>query len=521
VSFVKGFLRRLFEQAERGFDLAFSSAWNPFRQLGALGWFFYWIVAASGIYLYSFFDTGITQAHESIEWIMNNQWYLGSVTRSLHRYASDALVVVVVVHLFREFSLDRLRGRRWFGWFTGVPLLWFIYACGISGYWLVWDKLAQYIAVATSEWLDTLPFFGEPIAGNFLNSATLSGRFFTLMVFIHIAAPLLMLFLMWVHIQRYSRPRMNPPRGLAAGTLIALVVLSLVFPAVSQAPADLDVVPAVVGFDWFYLAAYPLLDVVPGGQLWLGLAVGTAVLAVLPWAPPEKRHAAAVVNLDNCNGCARCAEDCPFEAITMQPRSDGAAYDTEAVVNASNCMSCGICAGACPTATPYRRATALTPGIELPQHPIAGLRERTISAAEALQGESRVLIFGCERASNLESLAGADVSALVMPCVGMLPPSFVDFVISRRLADGVLLAGCPAHDCYQRLGDEWTRQRMSRERDPYLRSRVPAERLRLCWRTAGDTSGRRAELERFQTSLAVLPPVKARELGAAPEAKRG
>ncbi len=521
MSLVKGILRRLFEQVEKGFDLAFSAAWNPFRQLGALGWFFYWIVAASGIYLYIFFDTGITQAYDSIEWIMNDQWYVGSVTRSLHRYASDALVVVVVLHLLREFSLDRLRGRRWFGWFTGVPLLWFIYACGISGYWMVWDTLAQYIAIATSEWLDTLPFFGEPIAGNFVNNAALSGRFFTLMVFIHIAVPLLMLLLMWIHIQRYSRPRMNPPRGLAAGTLIALVVLSLVFPALSQAPADLDVVPAEVGFDWFYLAAYPLLDVVPGGQLWLGLVISTAVLAVLPWVPPEKKQAAARIDLDNCNGCARCAEDCPFEAITMEPRSDGAAYDTEAVVNINNCTSCGICAGACPTATPYRRATALTPGIELPAYPIAELRERTISAGEALQGESRVLVFGCEHAGRLDTLDGADVATLTMPCVGMLPPSFVDFVISRRLADGVLLAGCPAGDCYQRLGNEWTQQRMTRERDPYLRSRVPAERWRLCWGAAHDMRSRRAELRRFQSSLEGLSPIKARALGPRREAQVG
>jgi hypothetical protein len=47
------------------------------------------------------------------------------------------------------------------------------------------------VAIATTEWLDALPLFGEPIARNFLDNATLSGRFFTLMVFLHIAVPLL------------------------------------------------------------------------------------------------------------------------------------------------------------------------------------------------------------------------------------------------------------------------------------------------------------------------------------------
>ncbi|HEX2245171.1 MAG TPA: hypothetical protein VHH94_02625 [Gammaproteobacteria bacterium] len=40
-------------------------------------------------------------------------------------------------------------------------------------------------------WLDVLPLLGEPIARNFLDNVTLSGRFFTLMVFLHIAVPLL------------------------------------------------------------------------------------------------------------------------------------------------------------------------------------------------------------------------------------------------------------------------------------------------------------------------------------------
>ena len=69
-----------------------------------------------------------------------------------------------------------------------------LFAAGVSGYWVVWDELAQYVAVATTEWLDTLPLFGEPIARNFLHPSTLGSRFFTLLVFIHIFVPLAMLF---------------------------------------------------------------------------------------------------------------------------------------------------------------------------------------------------------------------------------------------------------------------------------------------------------------------------------------
>lgn len=501
---IKRVLRILFERVESWFDLAFGQRLNPLSWLGAFGWYLFWIVAGTGIYLYIFFDTGVTQAYVSVEYMTNDQWYLAGVMRSLHRYASDALVIVVFLHLVREFSFDRLRGKRFFAWLTGVPALFFIYICGISGYWLVWDQLAQYIAIATAEWLDTLPFFGEPIANNFLNSTTLSGRFFTLMVFIHIFAPLFMLLLMWVHIQRHARARVNPPRPLAIGTAATLVILSLVHPAVSQGPADLDRIPTEIAFDWYYLLAYPFLDVVPGGQLWLIIFGGLLALALLPWVPPAKPAAAATVSLDNCNGCARCFDDCPFSAITMEPRSDGSGYDAEAVVNVDNCTSCGICAGACPTATPFRRATAIVPGIELPHHPIAELRDKTLEASREFVRGRRVLVFACEH-SGADTLRDDSTRVIAMPCVGMLPPSFIDFALSRNLADGVAIAGCAEGDCYYRLGGEWVQQRLHGQRDPHLRRRVDRARLRY-WRFRSVNRRRwRAARAAFAEALEGMP----------------
>ncbi len=497
---IKRAVRHLFGRAEAVFDVAFGPRNNPLQWLGAFGWFFYWIATATGVYLYIFFDTGISDAYASVEYMTNEQWFAAGVARSLHRYASDALVIVVFLHLCREFGMDRLRGKRFFAWLTGVPLLGFIYICGVSGYWLVWDKLAQYIAIATTEWIDALPLFGEPIANNFLNSTTLGDRFFTLMVFIHIFVPLFMLLLMWIHIQRHAQARVNPPRPLAIGTFVTMTALSLVYPAVSQGPADLDVVPATVGLDWFYLPLYPLLDVIPGGRLWLYVFLAGLLLALLPWLPPQKSAPAAVVDLANCNGCARCVDDCPFGAITMTPRSDGRAFEAEAVVNDAYCLSCGICAGACPTSMPFRRATPVEPGIELPNRTISGLRDRLLAASERFGSGPRVLVYACD-SSGAEALGADGAQVVTMPCVGMLPPSFIDFTLSRDLADGVMVAGCQEGDCYFRLGDRWTSGRLAGTRDPFLRKRVPLERLRLSWRRSHQVAKRRADLVAFRRAL--------------------
>jgi len=85
---------------------------NPLGQLGALGWFLFWIVAATGIYLFAFFDTGIVNAYGSVEWLSTDLWWHAGIMRSFHRYASDLMVAVMLVHLVREFVYDRYRGVR-------------------------------------------------------------------------------------------------------------------------------------------------------------------------------------------------------------------------------------------------------------------------------------------------------------------------------------------------------------------------------------------------------------------------
>ena len=502
-------IRRGFDLAESGLNKAFPPEWNPLLNLGALGFFFYWIITVSGIYLFIFFETSVHDAFESVEYMTHDQWYAAGVMRSLHRYASDGLVVVMVAHLLREFALDRYRGVRWFSWVTGVPVLVLVFVAGITGYWMVWDSLAQYVALVTTEWLDKLPIFGEPIARNFFSPDTLESRFFTLMVFMHIAVPLIALIILWVHLQRVTRPRINPPRGLAIGVFAAMLALSLVYPATSQGPADLAKVPAAVGLDWFYLPLYPLLDTWPGPVTWGASGALLFILVAMPWLPPMRKPAAAVVDLANCNGCTRCFDDCPYNAIMMGNRTDGRPFERQAVVNSALCVGCGICAGACPTSMPFRTASDLIPGIDLPDHSISALRESVHAAAENLRGKSRVLVFGCEHGIPLGELPGG-AAPVSLRCIGQLPPSFIDYVLSKNFADGVVLAGCAENSCHARFGIKWTQARLARIRDPQLRARVPVERLKVLWAGRLGRAQLDGLLRDFTSELEKLPAPRPR-----------
>jgi ferredoxin/coenzyme F420-reducing hydrogenase delta subunit len=517
---VRTLLRTGFEYCERGADRVFGPALNPLAQLGALGFFLFWIVAVSGIYLFIFFDTGVVDAYQSIEAITHAQWFAGGVMRSFHRYASDLMVVVLVMHALREFALDRYRGARWFSWITGIPIIWMLYASGITGYWLVWDKLAQYVAIASSELLDWLPIFGEPIARNFLAPGSLNDRFFTLLVFMHIAIPLFLLFIMWIHILRISRPKVNPPRTLAIVMLIALLAVSLWKPALSQGPADLTKVPNNVGLDWFYLPLYPLVDLWSRGAVWALLGAFTLMLAALPWLPPFRRARTAEVDLAHCNGCNRCVEDCPYEAIKLIGRTDHRPFLQQAQVNADLCVGCGICVGSCPSSTPFRRTAELATGIDLPDLPLRELRMQVERAAGGLPGPVRLLILACQHGAG----SGRGSGTVELPCVAMMPPSLIDYVISRNLADGVVVAGCAERSCYHRLGVEWTKQRFAGQRDPYLRARVPRDRLAAIWASPSEQHRFQAALAEFAnaiagipTNLATVPPARNATATKAPE----
>lgn len=496
----KAGLRQVFERLERGCERLFSPSLNPLAQLGAISFYLFWIVVVSGIYLFIFFDTGIVHAYSSVEWISGEHWYHAGIMRSLHRYASDLMVVSMAIHFLREFSLDRYRGVRWFSWITGVPLIWLLYISGITGYWLVWDKLAQYVAITSVDLLDVFPIFGESISRNFLTAEHLSDRFFSLLVFLHIAVPLMLLLGMWIHIQHISRPKVNPPRLLAVLVLAALLAVSLWKPAASQGPADLSMVPTGMGLDWFYLPLYPLAERWGGLGLWVLLFGLSTMLAVMPWLPPFRRAPAAVVDLENCNGCNRCVEDCPYEALRLVPRTDGSTFQWQAEVDPDLCVSCGICVGACPSATPFRNAADLKSGIELPHILMEDIRARVLTAAEEPGEGPKIITLACEHGAARDRRS----HTVLLPCVAMAPPALVDFILARGLAEGVVVAGCRESAGYHRLGVDWTKQRFEMRRDPYLRRRVPRERLKVIWASPWETIRFAAEMATFARQLAAM-----------------
>jgi len=419
----------------------------PWRHLGALGFALFWALAASGIYLYLRFDTSVDGAYDSIGEL---EWWFGGVLRSLHRYAADAFVAVVALHLIRELLAGRFRGFRAFSWISGVPLVWLLYASGIVGTWLVWDARAQFSAQATAEWMLALPIGAEPMARNFLGAGQISDRLFSLFVFLHIGLPLALLAGMWVHVQRLGRPATVAPRALSLGLVAAMLALSLLLPVSSEARWNPQGVPQDLQLDWFVQFLHPLMYATSASTLWLLVGGATLALVALPYLARRPATTAARVDPANCNGCGRCVADCPYEAVTLRGR--------KAFVFTERCAACGICAGACPSSTPFRSIAELASGIDLPDLTVHELRRRLQRALPADE-----VVFRCEHAGS-----GAGIA---LRCLAMLPPSFVEYAL-RHGARRVKAIGCAQGECAWRIGLDLAAERFAGTREPHLRPNV-------------------------------------------------
>jgi ferredoxin/coenzyme F420-reducing hydrogenase delta subunit len=477
---------------------------NPFYFLGALSFFFLWIVLGTGVYLLLVYRMDIDAAYDSVQVLTEGQPYWGGIIRSLHRYATDGLMITMVLHGLRVFLADQYRGARWVAWVSGIVALGVIWGEGILGYWMVWDDRAQLIALKTAEFLDVLPIIGPSLPRAFLSRDMVTNLFFFVIIALHIAIPILMLILLWLHASRITRPVINPPRVLMLGVFASLLILSLLKPAISGYRADASRLPVSLSLDWFYLGPYPVLASISPGLGWFLVSAGAALLILIPWLgrPPRPRPQPVSLLLRRCNDCALCYQDCPYEAITMRPRTDGRPYAREASVDSNLCVSCGICVGSCTTSA-----------LMLPDYSLPGLGtevKKRLLRQSAEQAQSPVAVLLCERAvpAGLMRSRAPGLDPIMLPCIGTIPPLVIEHAF-KSSAVGVFLAACPEGDCHDRLGDRWLLDRLEARREPYLRRPELLSRIRLVHVSAAGVDAAIGEIDHFRKEL-----LSGRELGA-------
>jgi len=319
------------------------SDFNPFYHLGTLTIFMLIVLLVTGAYLTIFYRPGLDVAYATVEKIDSN--WLGSLMRSVHRYASDASILLIILHLLKMLFSDRYWGQRWLAWTSGWIMLAGTWLTGTFGYWLIWDGRAQWL---TEYMMETLAgTSGLTYVAVDLSSRTFSN--FVIILFLHVFLPIIGFLGIYIHGLRLSRARWWSPRWVSVQAIIGLILLSLIKPTMSAAPADLSTLLSDVRMDAYYLGFLPLIDAWGNVIFWgLAILIGGS-LFLLPWLARGRDSGPAIITDPKCTGCNLCYAECPYDAIAMVERHDETKYHKLAVINAAQCTACAICVGACPT----------------------------------------------------------------------------------------------------------------------------------------------------------------------------
>jgi len=246
--------------------------------------------------------------------------------------------------------------------------------------------------------------------------------------------------------------------------------------------------------DGFYLEAHPKLlpvDAATRGIFFAGCAEGpkdikesvtqasaaaARAIRLMHRGEISSEPITSEVTTERCKMCGKCAEVCPYNAITVDAKKE-----IPAEVNSAACAGCGTCGAECPFGA-----------ITMNHY----TDEQILNQVDALledEPQEKILAFAC----NWCSYAGADyagVSRLQYPpnvrlvrtmCSGRVDEAFI-WEGFEQGAPVVLVSGCHIGDCHYIDANRWTEKRVAKVHRRMERLGVRPERLQLEWISAAE-----------------------------------
>jgi ferredoxin len=496
--------RRFLAPLDAAATRVYGYAWNPFYQSGTVAVAMLLVLIVTGLYLLLFYRLGSPSA--SVGRMAADPW-LGAWIRSLHRYATDVFVLAAAVHALRMFGQGRSWGPRTLAWVSGVLLFGAGLLCAWTGFVMAWDSFGERLAREGGRLLDVLPVFSEPLSRIFAGDGPVPSAFFFINTFIHIAVPLAIGAVLWLHVSHLARPMLLPPRLLMWCIIGGLVAAAVIVPAPLGAPANPSSLAPTTPTDLMVAWWLPLSERLSPGAAWGAALLFFAAALFVPRFARRPRTAAlapSVVDPRLCTGCNQCPQDCPWNAITMVKRDDDRPT-LVALVDPARCVSCGICAGSCAP-------MGVGPEGRTGRDQLAGLRSVLISelarpgASSDPRGDLPTIVAVCceqAPASHVAALRARGAYVHAVSCVGNLHTSVIELFLQRGAA-GVIVCGCPPRDCVSREGSKWLHERVFNDREAELRTRVDRRRVRLATLARGNRRASLAAFDDFALAIAAL-----------------
>ncbi|ARG99327.1 cytochrome b [Legionella micdadei] len=294
---------------------------NFFYLFGSLALVVLFMQLITGLWLTMFYVPTAEQAFSSIEYIMRDVNY-GWLFRYMHSTGASAFFIVIYLHLFKALLYGSYQKPRELIWLLGMALFILLMAEAFLGYLLPWGQMSYWGAQVITSLLSAIPYIGDSLVtwlrGDYnVANATLQ-RFFALHV---IGVPLLLLFLVFLHLIALHKVGSNNPEGIeikqnldpqgkpldgiplhpyftvkdfvgVLGFLIIFFAIVFFFPEMDGyflepenfAPANPLITPEHIAPVWYMTPFYSILRAVPDKLMGV-IAMGAAILVLLfmPW----------------------------------------------------------------------------------------------------------------------------------------------------------------------------------------------------------------------------------------------
>lgn len=155
--------------------------------LGIIATCLFAILTFTGIWLMFYYFPSATEAYNRMLDLRSSVDF-GFVLRNVHKWAAEAMVLFVVLHMARVFFTGAYKPPREFNWVIGVVLLLMTLLLSFTGYLLPWDQLAFWAITVGTSIAGYAPILGEPIRQFLLGGDTVGQealvRFYVLHVVI-------------------------------------------------------------------------------------------------------------------------------------------------------------------------------------------------------------------------------------------------------------------------------------------------------------------------------------------------
>jgi quinol-cytochrome oxidoreductase complex cytochrome b subunit len=172
---------------------------NYFYCFGGVTFTLFIVQLLTGLLLSIHYIPSEAEAYPSIQ-RLHQTVPLGGLLHSIHHWAANLMVVMVLLHMLRVFITGSYKNPRELNWVAGALLLAMTLAFGFTGYLLPWDQKAYWATVVGTNMLRSMPFFGPQLAALVRGGAEVTGQTLLRFYSMHMLwFPVLTAFFLWVH----------------------------------------------------------------------------------------------------------------------------------------------------------------------------------------------------------------------------------------------------------------------------------------------------------------------------------